>query len=89
MKSSSDTAPVMEKPLAARAGPRLAGQTHKSRLANWDLAFPRVYFHDVAAFARRGRKRIIAGTAPRASIHVRPRPLSRPTGWIRAAAFPT
>ncbi len=54
-----DTAPLMEKPLAARAGTRLAGQAHQSGVARFRLlAVPGRDPHRPRAAARR------AGTGP-------------------------
>ena len=56
-----DTAPVMEKPLAARAGPRLAGQAHQSRVARIRLlAVPRRDLHRPRTCARRAGEPTIA-----------------------------
>ena len=53
-----DTAAVMEKPLAAARGPRLAGQAHQSGLARVRLvAVPRRDLHHARAAARRRRGR--------------------------------
>ena len=58
LKVFVDTAPVLEKPLAQQAGPRLAGQAHqpgqpRTRL----LAVPRRDLHHPGAAARRARDR--------------------------------
>ena len=51
-----DTAPVMEKPLAAGGGARLAGQAHQSCLARPRLlAVPRLGLHHAGAGARPAR----------------------------------
>ena len=51
-----DTAPVMEKPLGASGGARLAGQAHQPRQPRpWLLAVPRRDLHHARAAARRAR----------------------------------
>ena len=69
-----DTAPVMEKPLAAGGRPRLAGQAHQPGLARVRLvAVPRRDLHHARAAARRAGATIIAAPAAPASTSARPR----------------
>ncbi len=69
-----DTAPVMEKPLAARAGSRLAGQAHQSRLARVRIvALHRLDLHQRRDRTRRTRRRPLRGlpALPRCVPHQR------------------
>ena len=57
-----DTAPVMEKPLAAQSGAWLAGQAHQSRLARVRLmAVHRLDLHERSDRARRARAGSLRG----------------------------
>ena len=85
-----DTAPVMEKPLAAGRGARLAGQAHQPRQPRVRLlavsrraCSPTVELPPDAA-----RDTIIAAPAAPASTPARPRLSSRPINWTLDAAFP-
>ena len=81
--------PVMEKPLAAALGSRLAGQAHQSRVAAIRLvAVPRRDLHHARSAARRGGSTIIAAIAAPASISARRRLSRRPIVSMRGAAFP-
>ena len=61
LKVFVDTAPVMEKPLAERGRPRLAGQAHQSGVARLRLlAVPRRDLHHARSAARRAARPIIA-----------------------------
>ena len=84
-----DTAPVMEKPLAAAAG--LGWQGKHTNLVSRQLrlvAVPRRDFHDARSAGRRGRSRPLRHL-PRLSRHLPDRGVSRrPTGSMRGAAFP-
>ena len=84
-----DTAPVMEKPLAAGRRPRLAGQAHQSGVARIRLlAVPRRDLHHARTAAPTRRSATIAAPAAPASTSARPRRSPRPTGSMRGAAFP-
>ena len=83
-----DTAPLMEKPLAARRA-RLAGQAHQSRVARFRLvAVPRRDPHRPRTAARPAGERTIAANAAPASTPVRRRRFPRPTSSTRGAASP-
>ena len=84
-----DTAPLMEKPLAAARRARLAGQAHQSGVARFRLlAVPGRDPHDLELAARRAGSRTIADNAAPASTPARPTPFRRPTSSTRGAASP-
>ena len=80
LKVFVDTAPVMEKPLAAAAGHRLAGQAHQSGQPRaWQLAVPRRRSTPRSSWRpTRRRSRRIAAAARAASTPARPTPSPRP-----------
>jgi hypothetical protein len=85
-----DTAPLMEKPLAAQAGV-LAG---RASTPTWFRANLARGSSSARSLVRRSwrptrRRRIIAARAAPASTSARRMPFPRPTGSMRGAAFPT
>ena len=86
-----DTAPLMEKPLAERAGPRLAGQAHQpgqSRELRL-LAVPGLDPDRRWSWSPTRPRPTTAAPAGPASTSARPTPSRRPTSSMRGAASPT
>jgi epoxyqueuosine reductase QueG len=84
-----DTAPVMEKPLAAAAG--LGWQGKHTNLLGRDIGnwvFLGAIFTTLDLPPTRRRPIIAAAAAP-VSTSARPMPSRRPTNSMRGAAFPT
>ena len=84
-----DTAPVMEKPIAAKAG--LGWQGKHTNLVSRDFGswlFLGAIFTTSRSLPMR-QSRIIAAVAAVASMCARPRPSSRPISSMRAPASPT
>ena len=83
-----DTAPVMEKPLAASGRPRLAGQAHKSGLARARLvAVPRRDLHHARIAARPTGRRPLRHVS-RLPRHLPDGAFPRPIASMRGAASP-
>jgi epoxyqueuosine reductase len=84
-----DTAPVMEKPLAAAAG--LGWQGKHTNLLGRDIGTGSSSARSSPRWTcpPTRRRPIIAEAAAPVSTSVRPTPSRRPTSWMRGAAFPT